>query len=164
VQQQTLLSGGVTYFIPGSSGALSHLGDGDFHIFLTGGQEIFDYGHWLSATGFRIPADHTWGTQFWYWSNQWDYEVVDHWYGLFGVNWFHWMRNAGVGLQDSVAGLDTMNIPVGNVAGTDVASAVAGIKYKPSSHLELGTGFEIPVTERTDILHNRLYVDLILRY
>ena len=25
-------------------------------------------------------------------------------------------------------------------------------------------GFEFPLTDRTDVLHNRLYVDLILRY
>ena len=66
--------------------------------------EIFDGGHWLSATGFRIPTDSNWGTQLWYWSNQWDYEVADDWYGLLGVNWFHWMRNAGVDIDAPVTG------------------------------------------------------------
>ena len=95
VPQQALASAGVTYFIPGSADAFSDFGDGDFHFFLTGGAEICDCGHWLSGTGFRIPSDSNWGTQLWYWSNQWDYEVADGWYGLMGVNWFHWMRMPG---------------------------------------------------------------------
>ena len=74
-------------------------------------------------TGFRLPSDDNWGTQLWYWSNQWDVEVFDHWYGLFGVNWFHWMRDAGVGLPIPVTGLDLLNLPVAGAAGTDVLPA-----------------------------------------
>jgi hypothetical protein len=164
VDQQSLLSGGLTYFIPGSSSAFSNFGDGDVHFFLTGGQEIFDQGHWLSATGFRLPIDRNWGTPLWYWSNQWDYEVVDHWYGVFGTNWFHWLGDGGIGLQSSVTALDLIDIPAAGVAGTDVATCAAGIKWKPSSHLELGTGIEVPITERTDILRNRFYTDLVVRF
>jgi len=164
VEEQLLVSGGMTYFIPGSSDALSNLGNGDFHIFLTAGKEIFDQGHWLSATGFRIPADNNWGTQLWYWSNQWDYEVTKHWYGLVGINWFHWMRNAGNDIGAPVTGLDLLNLPVSGVANTDLVSGVVGVKWKPNSHLELGTGFEFPLTDRTDILRDRLYADLIFRY
>jgi hypothetical protein len=161
-ERQSLLSGGMTYFIPGSASAFSNFGDGDVHFFLTGGQEIFEQGHWLSATGVRLPIDRNWGTPLWYWSNQWDYEVVDHWYGVFGTNWFHWMGSGG--LQSSVTALDLIDIPAAGVAGTDVATCAAGIKWKPSNHLEFGTGFEVPLTERTDILRNRLYADLIFRY
>ena len=163
VDRQFLVSGGITYFIKGSDGALANFGDGDFNFYLSAGKEIFDKGHWLSATGFRIPADSTWGTQMWYWSNQWDYEVVDHIYGLFGINWFHWMKSGNFsGIP--FAGLDLMNPPTAGVAGTNVASALVGVKYKPSRHMELGAGFEFPLTERADILRNRLYVDAILRY
>ena len=162
--RQQLASVGVTYFIPGSADAFSDFGDGDFHFFLTGGAEIFDEGHWLSATGFRIPTDHNWGTQLWYWSNQWDYEVADGWYGLLGVNWFHWMRSAGVNIGTPVTGLDLMNLPVGGVAGDDVVTGVVGTKFKPNRHVEIGVGYEFPMTNRTDILENRLYADLIFRY
>lgn len=164
VDRQLLVSAGITYFIPGSASAISNFGDGDFHFFLTGGKQIFDRGHWLSATGFRIPADSNWGTQFWYWSNQWDYEVVDHWYGLFGVNWFHWMKNAGNNFTGGVAGLDFINLPTNGVAGNNVATGVVGAKWKPNGHLEVGAGFEFPLTDREDILRNRAYADVIFRY
>jgi hypothetical protein len=164
VEAQLLVSAGITYFIPENLSNFPLPSDGDFHFFLTAGKEIFGYGHWLSATGFRIPADNNWGTQLWYWSNQWDYEVVDHWYGLFGVNWFHWLRSAGANVGSSVTGLDLVNVPAGGVAGSDVVTCLVGLKWKPSRHLEVGSGFEFPLTDREDILRNRLYVDAIFRY
>src|SRR4051794_1398930 len=33
---------------------------------------------------FRIPLNSNWGTQLWYWSNQWDYELPGHFYPLVG--------------------------------------------------------------------------------
>ncbi len=164
VENQFLVTAGLTYFIPGSADAFSNLGDGDFHFFLTGGKEIFDYGHWLSASGFRIPTNSNWGTQLWYWSNQWDYEIAQGWYPLCGVNWFHWMRSAGLNSGSNVTGLDLINIPVTGVAGQNVVTGVVGLKYKPNPHVELASGFEFPLTDRTDILRNRLYVDAIFRY
>ena len=87
-----------------------------------------------------------------------------HIYPLFGVNWFHCMRSAGVNAPIPVTALDLINLPSGGVAGTDVVSSVIGVKWKPSGNLELGGGYEFPLTDRTDILHNRAYADLILRY
>ena len=104
VDNQLLVSGGMTYFIPGSAAQLSIFGNGDFHLFLTGGKQIFGRGHWLSGSGFRLPEDRNWGTQMWYWSNQWDYELPGHIYPLIGLNWFHWMDSAGIGSRIPVHG------------------------------------------------------------
>ena len=164
VERQALLSVGLTYFIPGAIAHYSGFGQGDFHIFLTGGKQILDRGHWLSGSGFRIPSNSNFGTQLWYWSNQWDYEVVDHWYGLFGVNWYHWMKNAGNNYTGGIGGLDIINLPTAGVAGTNVVTAVVGGRWKPSGHLEVGTGFEFPLSSNTDILHNRIYADVIFRF
>ena len=165
VANQRLASIGATYFIPSDLGPDFPIpSDGDFHLFLSGGTRIYDRGHWVSGTGFRLPANNNWGTQLWYWSNQWDYEVKDGIYGLFGINWFHWMRSANLNSGSNVTGLDLLNIPVSGVAGNNVVSAVVGAKWKPNPHLELGSGFEFPLTDRTDILHNRLFIDAIIRY
>ncbi len=163
-ERQLLVSGGLTYFIKGSGNVFSNFGDGDFHLFLTAGKQIFDRGHWLSATGFRLPANSNWGTQMWYWSNQWDYEVTDGIYGLVGINWYHWMRSSGLNLNGDLTGLDIMNLPAGSAAGNNVVTGVVGARWKPSRHCEVGAGYEFPMTARTDILRNRLYVDVIFRY
>ena len=164
VENQFLLSAGITYFIPGSPGALSNFDNGDFHLFLTGGKQIFGRGHWLSSTGFRLPEDRNWGTQLWYWSNQWDYELPGHIYPLIGLNWFHWMDGAGINSGIPIAGLDLINLPTNGVAGNNVVTNVIGAKWKPSGNMELGFGWEYPLTQNGDILKNRVYADVILRY
>jgi hypothetical protein len=164
VDNQFLVSGGMTYFIPGSPGAFSSFGNGDFHIFLTAGKQIFDRGHWLSGTGFRLPEDRNWGTQLWYWSNQWDYELPGHIYPLIGLNWFHWMDSAGINSGIPVTGLDLINLPTNGVAGSNLVTNVIGARWKPSGHVEMGFGWEYPLTQNGDIMKNRVYTDLILRY
>jgi len=39
-----------------------------------------------------------------------------------------------------------------------------GLKYKPSAGLELGLCYEIPLTNRKDLMQDRVTADLILRY
>lgn len=163
-ERQFLLSGGTTFFINGEESAISNFGDGDFHFFLTGGARLFERAHWLSGSGFRIPVNRQAGTQLWYWSNQWDYELRGGLHPLFGVNWFHWMSSAGGGFPTDLNALDLINLPNNDAAGQDVVTSVVGLKWKPGPHLEVGVGFEFPLTQRTDILHNRTYADLILRY
>jgi hypothetical protein len=164
VDRQLLVSAGMTYFIKGAGGAFANFGDGDYHFFLTGGKQIFDYGHWLSGTGFRIPGNSNWGTQMFYWSNQWDYELPGHIYPLVGVNWYHWMRSAGNNFTNGITGLDLLNLPTSGVAGRDAVTSVVGLKWKPSVNVELGGGYEYRLTQNADILNNRVYADVIFRY
>jgi hypothetical protein len=164
VENQLLVSAGLTYFVPGSANALSNFGNGDFHLFLTGGKQIFGRGHWLSGTGFHLPEDRNWGTQLWYWSNQWDYELPGHIYPLISLNWFHWIDSAGIQSQIPFTGLDILNLPANGVAGANIVTNVIGVRWKPSGNLETGFGWEYPLTQNSDILKNRVYADVIFRY
>ena len=74
------------------------------------------------------------------------------------------MRSASIPTGIPVTGLDLINLPANGVAGTNVVTGVVGVKWKPGPHCEVGTGFEFPLTDRTDILRNRVYADLIFRY
>ena len=50
------------------------------------------------------------------------------------------------------------------MAGTNVVTSVVGLKWKPSGNFEVGSDIEFPLTNRTDILHNRLYADVSFRF
>ncbi|MEM9351952.1 MAG: hypothetical protein AAGA92_02975 [Planctomycetota bacterium] len=164
-QAQRLLSVGGGYELPvGSTRTLQGRGDGEFYFYLTGGAEFLDYGHWLSSMGFRIPVDGDEGSDSWWWSNHWDYQIFDKWYVLTEVNWFTWI---GAGTQTALPGVeggDLFNFGSVGVAGNDIVTQAIGIKYKRNRHRELGIAFEVPLTQRRDILENRLTVDWILRY
>jgi hypothetical protein len=162
--RQRLLSVGATYELPvGSTRTLQARGDGLFHIFLTGGTQIGDRWHWISGTGFNLPADRTDNSSFWYWSNHLDFMVNRCWYILGEVNWYHWMGAGDNGI-DGVEGLDVINLGSTGVAGNDIVTGAVGVKWKPRNSLEVGLAWEAPITDREDIIKDRLTFDLILRY
>ena len=161
---QTVVSGGFTWEIDlGDHQVFQGRGDGEVHLFLTGGTEIAPYVHWLSGTGFRIPTDHTARSQMWYWSNHWDAEFLDGIYGLIELNWYHWMRS-GQAVAANFEGGDLINLGSNNVAGNDIVTFAFGGKWKPCDSMELGAAWEFPLTDRRDLLHDRATVDMILRY
>lgn len=162
---QTLLSTGFTYGIPlGSHQTLQGKGNGEFNFFLSGGQQFGDYWHLLSTFGARIPADNNAYTESTYFSNHLDRKLGNSPFYLFTeANWYHWLSN-GNQFNGSVEGLDLFNLGATDVNGHDIVTGAYGVKYKPNGHLELGIAYEIPYTERKDILQNRLTVDMIIRF
>jgi hypothetical protein len=163
---QQLLSAGFTYNIPmGTPRTQQARGDGIFNLFLTGGAELFDCGHWLSGVGGLLPVDDDANSSFVYWSNHFDYQVRKGWYGLLECNWYHWAADGDnrLGLT-GLDGGDLFNLGSAGVEGNDIVTGAFGGKYKPNRNTEIGLAYEVPLTDRRDVLENRLTADLILRY
>ena len=74
------------------------------------------------------------------------------------------MNSSAFNLEAPVTALDLLNLPRVGVAGTNAVTSVVGLKWKPSGNFELGSGFEFPLTNRADILHNYLYAEVIFRF
>lgn len=164
-EAQRLVSAGLSYELPvGSTRSLQGNGDGEFHLYLTGGAQLGCDWHWLSGTGFRLPTDTVDESQVWYWSNHLDRQITDCLYAFGEVNWYHWMRSGQRPALAGVEGGDLFNLGSTGVAGNDIVTGAIGLKYKPSTNLEVGIAWEAPLTERRDVLDNRLTVDTILRY
>lgn len=162
---QSLLSTGFTYGIPlGSHQAWQGKGNGEFNFFLSGAQQFGEYWHFLSTFGARIPANNNAYTESTYFSNHLDRKLGRTNFYLFTeANWYHWLSN-GNQFNANVEGLDIFNLGATSVVGHDIVTGGYGLKYKPSGNMEIGVAYEIPYTDRRDIIQNRLTVDLILRY
>ncbi len=163
--RQELLSVGVRYEMPvGSYHALQgNSGTGQFDMFLTGGAQLGELSHVVSAAGFRLPADPNKQNDQFYWSVHFDRRLRNRpIYGLLEFNWYHWMSNVASGIP--VGGLDLYNFGSSGVAGTDIVTGAFGLKYKPRASVEMGVCWEVPLTIRRDIIDNRITADLILRY
>jgi len=162
---QRLLSTGFSYELPvGTPRALQGNGDGEFHVYLTGGTQIGDRGHWLSASGFRLPSDPAAESRMWYWSNHFDYEFRKGWYALTEMNWYSWIGSGQNAALAGVEGGDLFNFGSTGVSGNNIVTQAIGLKYKRDRHRELGIAFEFPLTDRRDVMENRLTVDWIFRY
>lgn len=161
---QHIVSVGATYELPvGTPRALQGNGDGEFNIFLSAGKEIAEDWHFVTASGFRLPVDTDAESGSWYWSSHLDHQFAKNWYLLGEVNWYHWM-NAGNGGINGVEGGDLFNLGSTGVNGNDIVTGAIGAKYKPTENQEIGVAWEIPLTERKDIIADRLTVDWIIRF
>lgn len=162
---QRMLSGGFTFDMPtGETAPLQGNGDGELHLFLTGGRKIGCRGHWLSAAGVRAPFNSTDESTSSYWSNHFDVQMTRRLYLFSETNWYHWLKSGTNTGLNGVEGLDLINLGSTGVAGNDIITSAAGVKIKPGAHSEIGVAFEFPVTQRRDIIDNRLTVDWIFRY
>lgn len=165
VARQRLLSAGFTFELPtGEADPLQGNGDGELHLFTTGGVKLGCRSHFISAGGLRQPMNTTDESTSIYWSNHIDYQVRQRMYLLAECNWFHWTESGVDGPIPGIEGLDVINLGSPGVTGNDIVTAAAGVKFKPSGHSELGFAFEFPLTERRDIIDNRITVDWIIRY
>lgn len=160
---ETLLSAGLTYEAPvGSRRTMQGNGAGEFNFFLSGGKEIADNWHWISAGGFRVAANANTESSSFYWSNHID-RRFGNWYALAEFNWFHWLESGQGGIP-GVEGLDLFNFGSTGVAGNDIVTGAFGLKYKPNRDYEVGAAWEIPLTAREDVIESRLNFNIIRRF
>jgi|GEM_PF-414398 len=163
-ETQTLLSLGFTHeFASGANRVFQGQGNGEWNLFYSAGQEFFGVAHLVSGGGIRIPNDHSARSSMMWSSNSVDVMLTERWYLLSQVNWFHWYDN---GKQTPVGfeGNDLFNLGATSVKGNDIVTASIGGRYKFGSYHETGVAYELPLTQRKDLLEGRLYVDLTLRF
>ncbi len=159
-----LYSTGFTYEIPmGSTGNFQNYGNGQFHFFTTHGRRIGSKAHFLTAVGTRIPTDDNLQNRMIYWSNHLDYRVTKKLYAFSEINWYNWL-SSGNGPLNGVEGGDLFSLGSSNVTGNDIVTQGVGFKYKRKVNRELGFVYEFPLTERRDVLLDRVTVDYIIRY
>lgn len=170
-QQQFLLSTGLVYELAsGEADVFQGLGDGEFHLFLSGAARPFENVFWINGAGFRLPSDTRLGSQMFYWSNSVALRLLEGarpstgWYALWETNWFHWY-NSGNAFPFNFEGADLINFGSNNVNGNNIVTMLAGLKWKPFARLELGAGWEFKVAAQDEDLYgHRTYVQANLRY
>lgn len=165
-QAGTLASVGATYELPiGSQDALQDIGDGEFHMFLSGAQRLAcGRAHIMSALGARFAADSNVQTDSIHWSNHFDVKLNDRVYFLTEIAWWHWTDSAEAGLPLGVGGQDLFNLNSSDVDGNSLVTQNVGLKWKPSRSTEMGIAYEFPLTEFKDVIDSRLQTEIILRY
>ena len=59
-------------------------------------------------------------------------------------------------------GIDVVNF--GATSSGTVATIAAGARYRFNDNVQIGVGYETPITDREDIMDWRVYVDLVLSF
>ncbi len=159
-----LYSVGATYEMPvGTPRALQGNGDGQFHLFGSMGTQVGAW-NWLFGHGLVLPADSLADASFMYLSTHLSRRISStNLYFVTEFNWYNWVDSGGGGIP-GVEGGDLFSLGSTNVTGNDIVTGAFGFKYKPRNNMELGIAWENPLTDRRDVLSNRLTVDAIIRY
>jgi hypothetical protein len=166
VENQFLLSGGLMFEpTTGEGKVFQNIGDGLFTAFLSAGKEINTYNHVIANFGYQFPVDRSQNSSFFYTSLHVDRQMFGWLYPLAEANWFHWVSGGNHGLPPALGeGDGLINLGTSGVAGNDLVTVAAGMKAKLGIFTELGAAWEVPVSNRHDLINNRLLIDLIFRY
>jgi hypothetical protein len=160
-----LLSAGLTYEAPwGSPRAYQGNGDGQFNLFATGGTRVGEFGHFITALGWKVPANSNLNSEMFYWSAHLDREFRPGIYGFVETNWYHYLSSGERIPGLTIEGGDLFNLGSGAVTGNDIVTGALGVKLKPTALQEIGFAWEVPLTDRRDVLEYRLTADWIIRY
>lgn len=164
VETQTLAAAGFMYEIPsGQDNVFQGNGAGSFTSFLVAGQKLGNV-HVLNTFGYQFPTNTHYNSSFIYNSFHLDVAIADWFYPLVEMNIFRYTADGNqfppfVGEGDGLLNLGTQG-----VAGNTLVTVAFGAKAKLSCNLEVGAAYEIPISDRQDIIADRIIAEVIIRY
>jgi hypothetical protein len=161
--EQFLISGGTRFeFASGDRDALSGSGDGEWSPFLSMGW-YFDEVDLVSSVTWKLPLDKDAQSTQVHVGVHADYRLFSWLRPFVEVN-IQSIINDGKRTNLSEEGFDLFNLGIDGTGGNDVVTLAAGARARIWGDLSAGAAFEIPVTDRKDLLQQRVVVDLVLGF
>jgi hypothetical protein len=166
VEGQFIWDAGFTYEPPmGERNVLENHGDGVVSVFTTIGKEGATHWHILNTAGFQFGLNDTQNSAFFYNSLHLDQQLFGWIYPLIELNWFHYDRGGDRGLPPALGeGDGLLNLGTSGVGGNDLVTMAVGLKARLGEHADTGIAWEFPLSNRHDLIDNRLIFECILRY
>ncbi|MBI1916203.1 MAG: hypothetical protein HYS12_15935 [Planctomycetes bacterium] len=166
VENQFLVVGGFMYEPhTGEAKVFQGQGDGVWTFFSTIGKEFAGCHHLIGNFGYQFPVRDQENSSFFYTSLHLDRGWNGWLYTLVELNWFHWTQGGNRGLPAALGeGDGLINLGTSGVAGNDLVTSAVGLKAIVNRHLDVGTAFEFPLSNRKDLIDSRLLVEMIFRY
>lgn len=165
-ESNTLLTGGIRYEAPSgdlSSGGVSMQGGGDglFDLFVTGARTYGEIGLQASL-GAQIAIDGSHDTSFLHYSIHADYEVAERFYPLLEMNGYTPIDDGGrlPGAVTNANGMDLVNL--GAKSSDTILTVAPGFRFRVHENVDLGTAFEVPMTDAEDLMDWRITTDILV--
>ncbi len=165
-EKQLLVVGGFQ-FEPhmGEAKVFQGQGDGVFSVFGIAGKELCGGVHVIGNAGYQFPVRTQENSSFFYTQLHLDKQFLGWLYPLVEANWFHYTEGGKRGLPAALGeGDGLINLGTSGVAGNDLVTIAAGVKAIVNKHLDVGIAYETPISNRKDLIDNRILVEMIFRY
>jgi len=166
VERQRLLAVGFMYEVPtGEAEVFQNNGSGILTLFASGGQEFATDWHLIGNTGLNIPTNARDNSGQYYLSLHLDRRCLGWLYPLAEVNWFYYYSGGDRGIPPALGeGDGLINFGTTGIAGASLVTGAVGLKAVVNDHLSVGAAWEVPLSNRNDLIDNRLTFECILRY
>ena len=135
-------------------------GDGFVDLFLTGAKAFNKLGI-QGSIGANLAIDDDADSSMLHYSLHADYEVIPKLFPLLELNGFTTI-DKGERTVGDFEGVDLIHF--GSTDSGTVITLAGGLRFRANEHIQLGLGYETPITDREDILNWRVYVDLVLSF
>ncbi len=166
VENQFLFTVGAMYEPrTGSRDVFQGHGDGLITFFGTLGKEFGCKNHAIVNVGYQVPFNSNENSSYIYTQLHLDRQIAGWLYPLIELNWFHYTSSGDRGLPPVVGeGDGLINLGTSGVAGNNLVTLALGAQMRLRENLDVGVGYEFPISSRKDLLDDRVYVQFTLRY
>lgn len=165
VEHQRLGAVGFQYEIPsGEAEVFQNHGSGVWTVFGIYAQE-FGCWHLLINEAFQFGQNARDNSSFFFTQIHIDRQLFGWLYPLAEFNWYKYVSGGNRGIPLAVGeGDGLLNLGTSGMEGKDLATLAIGAKAKVGRHLDIGAAWETPLSDRKDLIRQRLLVECILRY
>lgn len=166
-KEGNMITAGVEFEVPTGSLQTSNIrlqgnGSGFVDLFLTGTTEILDDLNMQGSFGSNLALDGNHDSSFIHYSLHFDYELPYEIFPLIEINGFTTTdsgnRLPGVNFE----GIDLVNF--GSTKSGTVATLNSGFRYRFNDHIQIGSGYEFPISSRQDIMQWRVTTDIVISF
>jgi hypothetical protein len=160
----------------------SGYGDGVIIPSVSSAWGIADF-HAIGSLGIQVPFNTSKQSTALFYNLHLDYAVIPHFVPLVEFNGYHWTGSGNGGLpvetdlgtvdlttaqallgKPGFEGQDLLNLGSRNVAGKDVVSFAVGARIPITSKISFGAVYEFPLTQREDLLDERVTANLLVEF
>jgi hypothetical protein len=160
---QFLVTPGFTITLPtGNEEVFQGRGKGEWNAFVSALKGFGDF-HVSANVGARLPNDLSKNTASLHYSAQVDYYTCQWFIPFVSINAFTTLNGAN-GLPITTEGFDLINFGSGHANGQTQAAVGGGFRSRLLPNLDLGFGYEVEITDQTDIFKDRFTVDVSWRF
>lgn len=165
-ETEDIVTIGIRYEAPTgslSSGGINFQGKGDGFLdyFLTGAHAQNKWG-FQGSLGIQQAIDSDFNSSFLHWHGHVDYELFPKLFPLVEVNGLNAIDDGNRTALGDFEGNDAVNF--GSTQSSHVVTGTIGFRYKFTDHVQLGAGYEAPLTKQKDLLLWRTNLDLVIHF
>lgn len=144
---------------------LQGAGDGFFNVFASGSTFLADQTELQASVGVNLAVDPDVNTSNLHAHLHLNHEIVPRLFGVFETNLIATIdesERTDSSAVGSFEGFDVVNF--GSTDAGTVVTTAFGARYAVTDSIALGAAYEIPVTDRKDIIEQRVTVDAVFRF